>query len=423
MGGCATRLFSRTPMASSVRWAAIMMIALSGALFTCAGLGRPSSLMCALTALASLWTSEHSQGMRRSGRIGATVAIALLLHRSGLLLIPVWIQCLRTQWTRPAPRPWLSWALSQAATLLPIAALVIAGPMMMRVITATDLPLHILGVSAAGLPSPLAPSTWAMRAWDLGQLAMLLCPAVFLLSAPVPAQDAPPGRLIDRGAALALVLPWCAAAILIRPQQGIFRDLDVFACGALALSVLTACRFVEWSSRSKQPARLAYSALALQIIGVVPLLVCFHLPASGIARTHAYVEGPPLRAEGERFHSLDFLAARTFLDKDWPLALKYSTEASLLAPSPRLLLMRGIAEVSTGDDAAAERTFRTVALRSPLEQSAWLGLYGVAHRRKDTSMADSTTTHLERTSDGRLAGAALVAFRHFPQLVRGVAAR
>jgi hypothetical protein len=355
------------------------MVAFGGHLATFSGLGKPVALLCALTAIAAVLARRVAREGRGLAALGATVFVALLLHRAGVLLLPVWALALVVCRRRGAAKRvrGTSWALA----MLPLVALGMEGGRILRIATTIDLPLH------AGSPTPL-------RLLDPANLALLMTPGALpvLLGALGTTRE----RLREPEAAWALAMagPWILVTLIARPAQGIFRDLDFFAAAAVALSV-TCAWLVSRILTGDDASRRVAAALSLVCAGsALQLLVCFHDPASGLTRVYAYVSEAPARPAAEREPAWDFLSLRAFATRDWPLAAAACEQAVKLAPSPRLLIMLGIARTYLGDYAGARKAYSQVVERSPHELIAWAGLAGLAGRLHDPHLADSALVHV-----------------------------
>jgi hypothetical protein len=220
-----------------------------------------------------------------------------------------------------------------------------------------------------------------------------------------------------RAAALliALVAPWLVLGVVTTPGQGVFRDLDFYAPGFMAGAVLCAWLLAHALDDTRQDP-FAAAATLVGITSTLALLACFHDPRSGLSRVRAYLDGPPPRSETARALGWDFLALRSLAIRDWALAAPACEQAARLGPSPRLLIMLGIARTYTNDLAGARAAYEQVLARTPNEPLAWAGLAGIAERLGQPVLADSARLQTRlHARDGSRAGAVRELMEEYPE--------
>ena len=220
---------------AQVRYAAIVAIVLGGHLVVFTGLGKPTCIMCVLVGATCLYALRAATGSFAAlFKLGAVIAGALLLHRSGVfLLVPGLIATVyfaRARRGGPVLRPLV------LASILPALIAAIMMPRLLMLFTSFDVPYHLAGLSLTGTPSAWSPGSRFVHAIDLLNWGLLMVPclplAVFHLLGRRPAP------LSSATVVFASVaLPWAIALFVLRPQQGLFRDLDVFAPGATISSL------------------------------------------------------------------------------------------------------------------------------------------------------------------------------------------
>jgi len=363
--------------------AAACIVSFGGYLVAFTGLAKPAAFLCALTALAGAFAIRAVSTGRGMGGLGVTAGVAIALHRSGLLLLPCWLlvmaMVVRVH-TRPIRRP-LEWLLA----LCPLLAIALFAPKIIDIARHFDVPRHIATGSRT--------ATW--RALDLANLLVLLVPAALPILAGAVTGMPRILRSREAGVLVALVAPWIAIATIVMPQQGIFRDLDVFAPGGVALAMLAAWSVIRMHDGSKASNTWVLTAPALTAAATLALLMCFHLPARGLARIEAYATEAPSRSEPARAIVWDFLALRAFALQDWPLAARATAAEQQLAPHPRVLVMLGIARTYLQDFGGAEAAYRELTSRDPDQALGWVGLAGVAIRSGQHPTADSARARLQ----------------------------
>jgi hypothetical protein len=374
-----------------------ILVAFGGQLVAFTGLGKPAAMLCAITALSGVLALRAEVGRHGHwalGFLGLTVGLALLLHRSALLLLPCWLAVTLGVLRRGRAvrtRADVLWLLFAAA---PIAALGVTGARLAGILMGFDLPHHVAGTSMTESAAAWSRATALPRIADILNALMVLVPAGLPLLVLGGRPAAAPGARATH-VAVWLAAPWLVALALVRPQQGAFRDLDVFAPGGGALALLCACVLARWSGPPRAFQHVSAAIVTGTLAATLALLACFHDPRGGLARVRAYATETPARPPAERARTWDFLALRGFALRDWPMAAEAAHQAVRNTPSPRLLLMWAIASTYTGRYGDARAAYSAVLERTPSEPTAWVGLAGIALRLGDRTLADSAFARLQ----------------------------
>jgi tetratricopeptide (TPR) repeat protein len=340
------------------------------ALFT--GYGKGLAELTALTGVAAALALRALRDPRALPALALAVAVALGFHRAGLLLLPFTLVAIALSWRGVSGR-----YLALTIGIL-VAPLVVLGPRMASVLMHFDLPHHI---APAGPPLAGARDPW-QRACDLANAALVLAPLCPLIPALAPSFARSP--IGNR----ALLVTWLLSAIalfaVVQPQQGVFRDLDVFAPAAVLLSASAAVGIAGWAARRPASAALA-PALTLATLAPTVLWLCVqHWPERSLPRIEAFASGPPLRPAAERAAIWDFLGTRALADRRPQEAARDFEQAAGAAASPRLLYQWGTAEVVQGNLARADSLFRLSVARDPDFTPAWRGLASTGSWLGDT---------------------------------------
>jgi len=372
-----------------------MIVSAGGYLVVATGLGKPAVMLCACVAVLAAIVAVEKPVWSGVAKSGAVTAIAVLLHRSGLLLLPCWALLLyeTRRRARDGDRPKALEAIGAGAPILALAAM---GPRMWRILVEFDFRHHL-----AGPNQPWTLQHEFLRLLDLANLCYLLVPALPFLAA-----------VVVRGARLrgldarlwrlsALTLPWAVALLAIHPQQGIFRDMDVFAAGGVALACFMSFLIIKLLDRKDLDPRVPTMIALAVVVPTVQILLVQHNSNNGLKRVAAYASETPVRAEGELGRTWDFLTLRKFVLRDWRGAAAASARAVSYSPSPRLLLMQGISSAYVGDYAGAVRAYGQAAQRDTLLAEAWLGLAGAAMYQGDRVLADSAMAKVRALSRNR----------------------
>lgn len=334
------------------------------------GLGKPASEMCLATVALATFGLRAIENRSSLLPCGLVMAGALLLHRSSILFLPTWLVLLGL-WFRSAPAD--SWK-RQANVLglaAPIAVAVFALPRIVAIAAGYDLSHHLV----------LAETFSPRRLIDLANLGLALSPLAFVIPALLALWRATWSR---KDAVLLIVLALSfAPLLLIAPQQGIFRDWDVFAPAGIALSLLAAYAVVETVVAVPGRTWLAVSALALVMVSSIQWLALNRDEQRGLARVGAYLVETPGPTAAERPLLWDFLTSRNIRSKHWKEAADAAGHAAADAPHRRIFLTWGLAATMAEDYATAERAYLELLEREPDDPLGWLGLAGVAWRLND----------------------------------------
>ena len=353
--------------------AATAIVVFGGTLTMFTGLGKPASELCLLTLALGVAGLRLMRGRGSLLPVGFVMAVALLLHRSSLVLLPAWAYLLR-QWLRTRPPlsrgGWKSWA----GLALPALAALLALPRILALLFEYDLSRHLApeSVRRAGF---LAAAFSGAHLIALVNLTVALSP-LFLAGLIVPPRREvrlPAGRAF----LLVLVASFGVLMLFVHPQQGLFRDWDVFAPAGMSLSMLAAFM----ASPSVHDTRwLALPVLLGVMVPSLQWLALNHDAETGLRRVRAYALEAAPGGDSDPALLWDFLAARFMRLRRWPEAAEAAQHAARLAPHRRILLMWALAETLKPDDAAAERIYRELVRKDPEDPLAWLGLAGIAAR-------------------------------------------
>jgi hypothetical protein len=363
--------------------AGVMLITVTGGIAVFTGLGKPAGLLAAL-ALGVLTSGVAvTQGRGQHGRFGLLVTLALLLHRSSVLLLPAWLTATIQTIARDRPAGWPG-VKRLAPLLLPLVVVLVASRRLLSLVLFYDLPHHLKpGGSVTG---QTAEGGWLglPHLIDIPNVVVLLAPA-FVLMLPVLARTGPPvWRDRAEQFRLALAIPALVVLALVFPQQGIFRDLDVFTpwttvLGAIAVGALVA-RLPAGRARTRWLARAALVAAALGMA----VVVTYANPDTGLERVRAYLVGPPVRDASTRSLGWDFLIGPYVRRERYDDAEASLREAIALAPHRRLFLTWGLIEVRLRHPAEVARAYTEMSRRWPDDAIAWYGLAAARDALGDT---------------------------------------
>jgi hypothetical protein len=352
------------------------------ALFT--GYGKGLSELTVLTGVAAAVALRAIRDPRALPALALAVALAIGFHRAGLLLLPFTLVAIALSWRGVSIR---RLALTMGILAVPLFVL---GPRIAALLASFDLPHHI---APAGPPSEGALDPWR-RACDLANAALVLAPLCPLIPALAPTLARSP--IGERALLVAWLLSAVALFVVVQPQQGVFRDLDVFAPAAVLLSATAALGIAGWAARRPAGAALA-PALTLAALAPTVLWLCVqHWPDRSLPHIEAFAAGPPLRPATERAAIWDFLGTRALAERRPAQAAREFALAAAAAASPRLLYEWGTAEVMQGHLARADSLFRLSVARDAGFAPAWRGLASTASWLGDTLACAQAERRLAR---------------------------
>jgi len=323
-----------------------------------------------LAAAAALFSL--ARGGRGAAALGAATAFAIALHRLGLVLVPAWLAGLalaaRGAWGANARgRARADWL---AGAALPLASLAWLAPRLVHTLGGFDVPHHLLsGGATPGAAAAQLVSAEHLR--DVANVLLLLSPALPLAFGLGRGGDSP--RTRERIAGLALVLPPLLLLLVLRPQQGLFRDWDVFAVAGVALSAWLAVAVGERLA-ARPAAALAIPVALLAMVPATQWLAHQSDLERGLARTRAILEGPPARTAEERATGFDRLGL-LFFDRQDPVHMAEACSLSVAAePNPRVIVEWAMAQTLEQRYSDAQRNYLRAAALNPTFTLAWRGV-------------------------------------------------
>lgn len=379
------------------------------------GLGKPAALVGLLTAVALLGAMRLAREGRGGGLLGTSVGIALLVHRSALTLIPVWAVAVAIAFRRRAPdQPpgrsrWL-------ALLPPLVCGLPVAPIVWEIVLRYDLPYHVAPADLAS-PGILGAAFAPLHLADLANLLLFFSPVLPIAAGVVLSTGVRRPFTSDGLLAALLALVFVPVLLLVHPRQGIFRDLEVFAPAGVAIALLGARAIGRCLPANRLHPVIVPALLAAVAMPAFQVLMLFHDPAAGFARTRSFATEAPTRPDRELGQVWDFLAYRAFRLGDWDRAVEASAQSVRYAPHPRALLMYAIARTYVGDHLGAESLYVALAERTPDDPLVWVGLGGAAQRVGDRVQTARALGRLNAYApDGREARAIRRHLQIFPEV-------
>jgi hypothetical protein len=347
-------------------FAATAVLFFGGYLTLFTGYNKCFTEMSLVVAAAGLLMVRLARGRGTLLPLGLVLAAGALLHRSTLALYPAALLAART-WSISQPRGAWRRPANLLALALPILAQAIVLPRMLSVMGDIDArhfaPREV--VEHGFLAATLDP----VRLADMLNLVLMLSP-VFLATLAMLVFERGAWRLRPEMRPLALMaVTLFVMMVFVHPQQGIFRDWDVFATLGVALSLVSALAIGESLRAAPSRAHLAVPVVAAAAIFTLQWLVHETALDRGLARVHAFVNEPPAR-EGNATTTWEYLGIRNNRAGRWEDAAVAFREAARRLPSPNILRQLGVAEERAGHLERARDVYRLMLSRNPSDQLA-----------------------------------------------------
>jgi tetratricopeptide (TPR) repeat protein len=320
--------------------------------------------------------------------VGAAVAASLLLHRSALALVPVWLAAAGVALRSSRGREPLTWL----GLALPLAALCVTLPFEMRVMMGFDRFHHL---TAEGTSPAFAAAFTPAHLLDVANVLCLLSPSLPLLPWLLATQP----RLEPRASLLAaaFVLPPVLLVVLVPPQQGLPREWAVFAFAGAALAAVAAWRVASIVAVTRRDAQGAWLAPALVVL--LPALQWAALPSDPVrfmSRAEAILEGPPRRGDEERAQGLAALGLTRYTRGDEPGGRRLLLRSMAISPHPRRLVEWGTVANLYGRPEEALGFFTRSTELNPDLTAAWQGMAQAAAALADTVHLRAAIVQLQR---------------------------
>jgi len=393
-----------------------------GTLCMFTGFSKAFAEMVLLVAAAGVFGLRAVREGRGLLPLALVLALGLTLHRSALGLVPaaalafVWgwrpreararkieragrAERARAREKRPDDAHARSHAWRIAAVAIAVAALAVMLPRILATMMRWDA-VHLSPPEVRAQGGMLRAAFAGTRPADMLGLLTALSP----LAIAIPPLGILLGRVPSRGRELALLAtlaaPFVVSVPLLHPAQGLYRDWDDFAAGGQALSLVTAWLVGETLRAAPGRSWLAAAVTLGVAAAALQWLAHFADLERGLARVEAFMAESPRRGDAERGKTWDYLGIRNLRLGRWDAAGRAFSHAAETAPSPRILLEWGTAELRRRNWVEACDLFRRVIAVSPEEAHAWQGLAAAAMELGDREEARRAAETLQRLRPG-----------------------
>jgi tetratricopeptide (TPR) repeat protein len=185
----------------------------------------------------------------------------------------------------------------------------------------------------------------------------------------------------------ALAIPFAGMMLFIHPRQGVFRDWDIFAAGAVALSLLTAWVVGQSLAAARRQAWIGVAAVLGTFAPSAQWLIHHRDPDRGIDRVEAFLNESPHRSNDVRARAFNYLGWQQSGLNRLDASAEAHARAAELGPSPAILFEWGMAEANRGQLVRAREIFVRIIRQVPGWFEAWLNLAAVSYRMNDLEFA------------------------------------
>lgn len=338
-------------------------------------------------AFAALGSVQLARGRGGAAWLGTGTTIAVLSHRSGLLVVPP------ASWV--GLRAWRAASSSQQRrslmlfALAPLAAIAVVVPPALRLFAGLDLKVHMPGGAVQkSLASPDAPGL-LVRVSDFVNGVLLVAP---LLPAGIAAMlqvrrnsDAKAASRFGLAGPLLLAFALQAGLLIaVGATRGSGRDWDVVTPAGTLAAIATGAALARFWQRDRGglgPAVTCAVAILIALFGV-------HVSETRArSRVDRLLHAHPAWSRTARAYAHDEIGLRAYSLRRWDEAASEFEQAIDAAPNPRYFLQLGSAHASAGRPGAALAPFRRGLALDPTMQEAWFGLANAAWALGDTVTA------------------------------------
>jgi len=383
---------SRLRLQPRAGFAAAAVAITAGYLQLFTGFNKAVCDLCVLTAGAmALAVGAPTSGACLIG-LGAVAALATVLHRAGVLLVPAVLVAIVLRVRRAELRPLARWLPAIVALALPAIGLAVVGKTVWHLLVTFDWPKH---VALPGNPSPLISAIQPDRLLDLVNALALLTPLGILgcVLAPFVVRRE---RLEECLAIASVAFPMVLLLVFVRPQQGVFRDLDVLAPSAVAVGFVAAWAIGRTIERDRSGGGLALAVATACFACTIAWLALLHDSSRGTAWVRGFTTPEARRSPIERALTWDYLGFRAVEKLQWQEAADAWRATSDVIATARTLSQLAMAETMLGHLEDARTDFRRAVKLDPELTPCWRGIATTSFRLGDYAEARNAANELQR---------------------------
>lgn len=414
LGALAGQYAENTSDRASVFAATALTIMFGGYLSLYSGYGKPTTeLVLATLAVCVFGQAMLSKISASPLYVSVPAALALLLHRSGLvLLIPalllVLVGCVSR---RDSP---LSVRLQQwAACLIPVVAFLFLRTTLFNIFEHFDNQVNINPADVQESGGAVIAGLHGVRLLDSVNVLIFYSPSALVVIAMafgLPVSNGALAILFIFGVTLPMLL-------FVRDTLGPFRDYDVLGMCGVALNVFCASRVGMLVGR--EGTRRA-AAVSLVLLSAVPTLQYMWIqtePDIAIARAMSFVDAAPRRLEIHRAATLDYVGLFELRREHFKAAAEAYHRLSIETPLPRAYKSWGIAAMLADDVEGAREAFTGLRVRTPEDPVATFMLWAASSMTGHVQVADSLAGKMRPwTPEGSEFQQVVGLLDHYPKL-------
>jgi hypothetical protein len=307
------------------------------------------------------------------------VAVCLLSHRAGFLIVPIAALVLAWAWTSATNLRARS-PIAVAAVLLAILALSMAGRAW-NLLFGVDFATHLAMPGAAAHASP-----WLLRITDAVNALFFVTPLWPVGIAAYGMIASGPHRAALSRIVLAALAIQSASLIFVTSTQGNVRDWDVSTTAGMIFGLATAYALAWLWSRGRARGALA-PATTVTIATAIALWACALVEPLQLKRIETHLRAQPGWTDAQKAHALDFLGIYSLNRGRFDDAARHFESAAGVAPNPRYLYQASLAFLGAGRfDDAANSAWRVVRA-NPARGAPWWVLAKIATASGDSTAA------------------------------------
>lgn len=380
---------SRSMSAPWPRWVTVTMLATGGLTSLYCGFARDTVLFVPLSLfLVSTLADRVSRRERLSALPEVLLILLLALHRSAVVLVApcAFATAHAVRANGGLASQSLRWRFAAVGLLVVAASF---APTYTRIFFQFDAIRHLQWLAPAG--SGTLPLLHPPLLLDAAGAILLLAPATLLTPIGL-ISDAPPATRVF---SLLLVIAWLPLVVLIRPQQGAFRDYDVYAALAVTWTFVGLQGLCATVDRAPRLGRwIPTLAATVSLIAMASSLLVATMPAATESRILWALREPATRDGTIRASWLDYLAVMAKARGDLGGSARFTTEAADVAPTPVRLTRAGLALYEQGDFGRSREMFASLV---PIDSSTaigWSGYTAASLALGDSAALGSGLAHL-----------------------------
>lgn len=388
--------------------AGLAILIAGGYLTMFTGYAKSASELCVITLLVGIAALKVARGEAGLPLAIMATTAGLALHRAAIILLPIVVVLGVMAWRSELGRgAWRRPALLAAVASF-VGVLVFTGPRIVSIIAGYDLSHHLASPEIAARGGLIRSMFAGLRAVDLVNAALVLSPLAAAIPVLAVFRGGRSDRALEVGALAGIALCHGGAALLMHPQQGLFRDWDVMVTTGVTLSMLAAWLVMERLRASPEAAWLGVASTLAVLTMTGQWLLHESRIDEGLRRAHAFIEEPPRRTDAELGNVWLYIGDRTAQLQDWSASAAALARAAKYQPSSTVFVHWGAAAMQAADAESAREAWRGLTGRQPADPTGWRELALIDLDLGNHSEAIAAARELVRLTPGDTSATALL---------------